>query len=153
MPAVMVVVVVVWALNMDLFYQQAGPEVNPVPHWDLNGAPGWLVLAQDLAYNLPPSPTWGFSMPSLIERLVTAVRGPPPAPQPALRVVESVAGNFFYHLAPPDRMEAICDPERRVMHTSIPLDTWGYKSPHLPERYCAACEEIARRRGVQLGTD
>ena len=91
-------------------------------------------------------------MPSLIERLVSAVRGPAPAPQPALRVVESVAGNFFYRLAPPDRMEAICDPERRVMHTSIRLDTWGYKSDHLPEKYCKACEELARQQGVTLGT-
>ena len=91
-------------------------------------------------------------MPSLIERLVSAVRGPAPAPQPALRVVESVAGNFFYHLAPPDRMEAICDPERRVMHTSIRLDTWGYKSDHLPEKYCKASDALARQQGVTLGT-
>ena len=48
-----VVVVVVWALNMDLFYQQAGWKVNPKPHWGLNGPSPGLYPRPDLTYNAP----------------------------------------------------------------------------------------------------
>ena len=69
---------------------------------------------------------------------------------PELRVVEGVEGMFRYHLATQDQMKAVCDPERRVMHTSIPLSTWGFRG-HLKEKYCAQCEAEAARRGVALG--
>ena len=99
-------------------------------------------------------------MNGLVDRLssVFSFRGKPGrgrvrgARLPELRVVEGVEGMFRYHLAPQDEMKAVCDPNTRVMHTSIPLHTWGFRG-HLNEKYCAQCEAEANRRGVALGDE
>lgn len=69
----------------------------------------------------------------------------------SVRVVESVHGNYFYHLAPKDQMRALCDPNKRVMGSSLSLSGWGHRSSHLREKYCQDCAQHAREQGVRLG--
>jgi hypothetical protein len=70
---------------------------------------------------------------------------------PEFQVVEGIHGTWFYHLARTQqpRLRALCSDEKPVMHTSAPLSSWGYKSGHLNERYCAECERLARESGIQ----
>jgi hypothetical protein len=53
-------------------------------------------------------------------------------------VVESILGNFSYHLRYPGQKAAICGKEG-LMQTSIPLSGWGYISGHIGEKYCKEC--------------
>lgn len=75
-----------------------------------------------------------------------------PAPA-AFQVVEGVSGTFYYHLMAtgirPGSAGAhtLCN-KTGVMHTSIPLETWGYRSEHLNERYCPQCTAAAQAQGV-----
>lgn len=69
---------------------------------------------------------------------------------PGFEVVESLAGNWHYHLARQGEplAVAVCDPSVPVMRSPSPLSNWGYRG-HLNERYCAQCEARARQEGVQ----
>lgn len=60
-----------------------------------------------------------------------------------LKVVEGVEGYWHYHLSETgiSGRPALCG-NKRVMHTEIPLSTWGTKS-HLNEKYCSECEKKA----------
>lgn len=55
------------------------------------------------------------------------------------RVVESIRGNFFYHLAV-DEDNTICG-SKEFMERNLPIETWGMKT-HLGERYCHQCDMI-----------
>lgn len=90
-------------------------------------------------------------MPSVIDRLRTLFGSGSKTPSPVVHVVEEVVGNFHYHLAPIGSMKALCSTERTMMYANIPLEGWGYKSPHLPERYCPDCQARANQEGVVLG--
>jgi len=61
-----------------------------------------------------------------------------------MKIVEGVEGYYFYHLSETGKngQPALCG-KKEVMHTSIPLKTWGYKG-HLNERYCKKCEELIK---------
>lgn len=56
-----------------------------------------------------------------------------------LRIAEGVAGTWFYHLAYEGEYKSLCGKD--VMHTEIPMNTWGFRG-HLNERYCHDCEEM-----------
>lgn len=67
-----------------------------------------------------------------------------------LRVVESVTGTYYYHLASVGSTAAkgsgtptrpLCDARGGVMPTSIPLSAWGVKS-HLHEKWCQTCARL-----------
>lgn len=70
---------------------------------------------------------------------------------PPLCVVEGVEGVWSYHLAPAGTLTPLCTRVRPVMATGIPLNGWGHRASHLPEKYCAECEREAVRLGVELG--
>lgn len=56
-----------------------------------------------------------------------------------LKIVEGIAGYWFYHLREGDTGKALCGAE--VMRTSIPLDGWA-RTPtnyHIPEKWCHHC--------------
>lgn len=63
-----------------------------------------------------------------------------------LKIVESIAGTWFYHLGTIERtkcgqkVKSLCGAS--VMQTSIPLDYWGIKADHIPETYCKECGDI-----------
>lgn len=63
----------------------------------------------------------------------------------SLRIVESIHGTWHYHLtdqpAEGSSARALCG--ARTMHSHAPLDSWGYKPPHMPSNYCRACAAIA----------
>lgn len=62
----------------------------------------------------------------------------------ALKIVEGVESVWFYHLSESGRSgEASLCGNRRVMHTDIPVSTWGVVSSHIHERYCSECGEIS----------
>lgn len=83
--------------------------------------------------------------PSLMSLLRPATKAPD------LCVVEGAEGVWSYHLARPGTLKALCGRTRPMMATGIPLEGWGHRSGHLPERYCAACAKIAQDLGVALG--
>jgi hypothetical protein len=59
---------------------------------------------------------------------------------PSLKIVEGVESLFVYHLSKTGNTgkTALCG-NRHVMHTEVPLSTWGMKT-HLDEKYCSVCE-------------
>ncbi len=58
-------------------------------------------------------------------------------------IAESVTGTFYYHLSEPDKFRSACEDQAQVMHTRIPLSTWGHKG-HLRERWCEKCAKLLR---------
>ncbi len=91
----------------------------------------------------------------MLKSIVQFFSKPAKAAVPEFQVVEGIAGTWFYHLARTNqpRLRALCSDEKSVMLTSAPLSSWGYKSDHINERYCAECERLARESGAQgLGT-
>lgn len=73
------------------------------------------------------------------------------SPQPLLDVVEGVEGVWSYHLARHGTLKPLCSRSHPVMGTGIPLEGWGHRAGHLPERYCDECAKKARQMGVGLG--
>ena len=57
-------------------------------------------------------------------------------------MVEGVESTWSYHLAPTGTLKPVCSRTRPVMGTGIPLEAWGHRSDHLPERYCKECEAV-----------
>lgn len=57
-----------------------------------------------------------------------------------LRVVEGIAGTWFYHLRRAHAEVSLCG--AKVMMTGIPVSAWGTKT-HLRERWCETCAEAA----------
>lgn len=95
-----------------------------------------------------PIQTFGYAMFILSALLPACFRSQPSSPVPVetcLRVVEGVESTWSYHLAHGPQRDALCDPARTMMQTNLPLSAWGYKSDHLPERYCDQCASIANR--------
>lgn len=62
-----------------------------------------------------------------------------------LKVVESITGQWFYHLSPNRRGPALCG-YANTMVTHCTLDSWGFRG-HLREKYCEKCEKLARKKG------
>ena len=58
-----------------------------------------------------------------------------------LKIVEGVAGYYFYHLSNNTNHKSLCG--EHTMQTGIPLSFWG-KVSHLNERYCKNCDKMAR---------
>ena len=60
-----------------------------------------------------------------------------------LRVVETVTGYWFYHLAREGEYRAICDPNKRVMNTNFKLADWGMSCGNSDVRYkwCKECQK------------
>ena len=69
--------------------------------------------------------------------------------QPCVKIVESSIGTWHYHLQVDGH--TLCG-EERVMATSVRIESWGYKSEHIPESYCKECDKKARELGI-LGID
>ena len=57
---------------------------------------------------------------------------------PTLR--EGVSGHYYYHMSCDG--VALCG-NPATMQTYVPIAAWGAISPHLRERYCSKCAEIA----------
>lgn len=71
------------------------------------------------------------------------------ARQDDLRMVEGVAGYYFYHVSRAGKeSRAACGAQ--TMPTGVPLATWGLKD-HLNSRYCGHCAELAGQAGLKLG--
>ena len=66
------------------------------------------------------------------------------APLKERTLVEGIESVWHYHLSD-DGRHALCG--ARVMISSAPESSWGYRSGHLHERYCKKCEELRRRSG------
>jgi len=64
-----------------------------------------------------------------------------------LKIVEGISSQWHYHLSMGGREEVLCG-EREVMQTSLPLNSWGFKSEHIGETYCKECERIAKEKGL-----
>jgi len=64
-----------------------------------------------------------------------------------ITIREGVASVWHYHLAINDI--PICG-NKETMSTDLPLDTWGYKSDHIPESYCKECNRIAKEKHLVL---
>ncbi len=60
-----------------------------------------------------------------------------------LKIVESISGNWHYHLSENGKTDqpALCG-NTHVMHSPAPLATWGHTS-HLHEHYCTECMAVA----------
>jgi len=60
-----------------------------------------------------------------------------------LEIVEGVESTWYYHLSKKDNFtRSLCG--ARTMITSILPNSWGFRSPHIRQRYCKKCEELAR---------
>jgi hypothetical protein len=70
----------------------------------------------------------------------------PPPKEDGLRIVEGVESIWSYHLADGPQRNALCDPKLTMMATGLPLESWGHRAGHLPERYCEACKTLALSR-------
>lgn len=62
-----------------------------------------------------------------------------------LHVIETVSGNWFYHLTLNEKYPwtTLCGRDSFLMFSNARLDQWGHRS-HLNEGYCSKCEEHAR---------
>ena len=60
----------------------------------------------------------------------------------AIHVVETVHGYWNYHLSRGEGATPLCGSRTLMMHTQIPVDTWGHES-HLPNSWCRECEARA----------
>lgn len=60
-----------------------------------------------------------------------------------LKIVEGAASVWYYHLSESGEngKAALCG-RVMVMHTEIPLSTWGTKGGHIPCSYCEECDKI-----------
>jgi hypothetical protein len=60
-----------------------------------------------------------------------------------LKIVEGVESVWYYHLSETGANygKALCG-RREVMHTEIPLSTWGKKGGNVPSSYCPACDGL-----------
>lgn len=64
-----------------------------------------------------------------------------------VRVVETVAGMWFYHLRVDGDRRTLCG-RGDVMSTEVPLSAWGSES-HLPtQKWCKTCKVVATSRGL-----
>jgi len=64
-----------------------------------------------------------------------------------VRLCEGIAGMWRYHLCPADDetgTKSLCG--KQTMICNSPVDSWGFKSDHMPYSYCAECERIALGR-------
>lgn len=68
---------------------------------------------------------------------------PPAKADVPLHIVEGVEGMFSYHLSQPGSPQALCNPQRTMMRTGLPLRSWGFRG-HLHEKYCATCARLTR---------
>ena len=59
-----------------------------------------------------------------------------------LEIWEGVESVWHYHLSTGGRENVLCG-NTHVMPTSLPIDSWGFKSDHIHESYCKECERIA----------
>jgi len=62
-----------------------------------------------------------------------------------LKIVEGVESVWHYHLSETGETykSALCG-RVQVMHTEIPLSTWGKKGGNVPSSYCTKCDGIYR---------
>jgi hypothetical protein len=60
-----------------------------------------------------------------------------------LKIVEGAASVWHYHLSETGKngFPSLCG-RYMVMHTEIPLSTWGKKGGHIPCSYCEECDAI-----------
>lgn len=60
-----------------------------------------------------------------------------------LKIVEGAASVWHYHLSETGKngKPALCG-KLMVMHTELPLSTWGKKGGHIPMSYCEECNKI-----------
>jgi hypothetical protein len=54
-----------------------------------------------------------------------------------ISIHEDISGNYHYHIAI-DNIP-LCG-KKNTMRREMALSSWGIKSPHIGERYCAECE-------------
>lgn len=64
-----------------------------------------------------------------------------PETKALFKMGEGIHGTWYYHLREPSRYVALCGDA--VMKTGVPIDSWGFRSDHLNERYCSRCAEKA----------
>lgn len=71
-----------------------------------------------------------------------------------LKIVEGVAGYWYYHLAPADKTSrALCG--AWTMRTSIGLDRWGAKCGNEQIRYkwCSKCADLSKELSKELSNE
>ena len=86
---------------------------------------------------------------SLLDKIFGGEEKTKKTPEQGLRIVEGITGFWVYHLAHGEKAQALCNPDRGVLETKKPLDTWGLRS-ELNEIYCQNCETIAREKDLGL---
>jgi hypothetical protein len=60
-----------------------------------------------------------------------------------LEVREGIAGLWHYHLSSGGKKGVLCGNDL-TWPTSLSLDSWGLKSPHIGETYCKECDRLAK---------
>ena len=63
-----------------------------------------------------------------------------------VKICEGVESTWNYHLCHKHSsgLKALC--RAQTIPTHLPVSTWGHKSEHIPESYCAECERLAGRQ-------
>lgn len=56
-------------------------------------------------------------------------------------VTEGVESTWYYHISEENSpTKSLCG--KWVMRTNCRMDSWGFVSPHIGERYCAECRKL-----------
>jgi hypothetical protein len=71
----------------------------------------------------------------------------------ALRIAETATATWHYHLhedgGEPKMgggcLKMLCGETLTAWDTSIPVESWGKKSDHIPEHFCEGCTEVLKQ--------